>query len=141
MALPASLRSFGLLDVSNRGYACWVLSRKPCIQNHLGTFASKAGEKSGLSRISHQLFPSPSDRAGQPSCYARFHLRDSSHLRLPPALLDAVTSSFQNVLSEHAFEVFASLALTALLSDTTYGEHEFSTEVKGQVRKRQQVRH
>ncbi len=34
-----------------RGYACGVFSRKPRIQNHLGRFASKPGEKSGLSVI------------------------------------------------------------------------------------------
>ncbi len=31
-----------------RGYACGVLSRKPRIQDYLGGFATKAGEKSGL---------------------------------------------------------------------------------------------
>jgi len=30
-----------------RGYACGVFGRKPSIQNHFGSFASKIGEKSG----------------------------------------------------------------------------------------------
>jgi len=52
----ASLRSFGLLDVSKKGYALFgVLSRKPRIQNHLGGFASTDGEKSGLKGMRKNL--------------------------------------------------------------------------------------
>ncbi len=36
------------------GYACGSLGRKPCIQNHLGGFATKAGEKCGLIQGSEQ---------------------------------------------------------------------------------------
>ncbi len=50
-----SLRSVGRqilrwrsAQAPRRGYACGVLSRKPRIQNHLGGFASKPDEKSGL---------------------------------------------------------------------------------------------